>query len=104
GDNFTGDTACTDSGTVCTFVNQWYSQCLPGTASAPATSTTTIPTSTTSTTTAPPASTNAAGCSGTLTKFQFFGVNESGAEFGNQNIPASSFISSCKFEIICKSL
>ncbi|KAH0585170.1 hypothetical protein H2248_008426 [Termitomyces sp. 'cryptogamus'] len=87
GDNFTGDTACTDSGTVCTFVNQWYSQCLPGTASASATSTTTIPTSTTSTTTAPPASTNAAGCSGTLTKFQFFGVNESGAEFGNQNIP-----------------
>ncbi|KAG6899562.1 hypothetical protein C0993_009231 [Termitomyces sp. T159_Od127] len=37
---------------------------------------------------APPASTtNAAGCSGALTKFQFFGVNESGAEFGSQNIP-----------------
>ncbi|KAI0030131.1 glycoside hydrolase superfamily [Vararia minispora EC-137] len=26
-------------------------------------------------------------CSGALTKFKFFGVNESGAEFGNQNIP-----------------
>ncbi|KAG6862567.1 hypothetical protein C0995_000115 [Termitomyces sp. Mi166 len=70
GNNFAGDTTCTDPGT-----------CLPGTAA-----TSTTPTSTTSTSTAP-ASTNAAGCSGTLTKFRFFGVNESGAEFGNQNIP-----------------
>ncbi|KAG5637145.1 hypothetical protein H0H81_005629 [Sphagnurus paluster] len=32
-------------------------------------------------------SANAADCSGTLTKFKYFGVNQSGAEFGNQNIP-----------------
>ncbi|KAF9017185.1 glycoside hydrolase [Hymenopellis radicata] len=30
---------------------------------------------------------DAATCSGNLTKFTYFGVNESGAEFGNQNIP-----------------
>ncbi|KAF5382103.1 hypothetical protein D9615_004377 [Tricholomella constricta] len=48
------------------------------------------PTSTptpTSTSTSPPTSTNPAGCSGTLTKFKYFGVNESGAEFGNGKIP-----------------
>jgi len=28
-------------------------------------------------------------CSGSLTKFTYFGVNESGAEFGNTNIPGS---------------
>ena len=27
------------------------------------------------------------GCDGTLTKFKHFGVNQSGAEFGQQNIP-----------------
>ncbi|KAG5637147.1 hypothetical protein H0H81_005631 [Sphagnurus paluster] len=42
-----------------------------------------------STSTTPPAATttNSAVCSGTLTKFKYFGVNQSGAEFGNQNIP-----------------
>ncbi|KAF7789792.1 hypothetical protein EIP86_000738 [Pleurotus ostreatoroseus] len=58
-----------------------YSQCQPSTAT---TSPTTVPSGTT-TSTAPSASSSI--CSGTRTKFQFFGVNESGAEFGNQNIP-----------------
>jgi endoglucanase len=26
-------------------------------------------------------------CSGSLTKFTYFGVNEAGAEFGNTNVP-----------------
>ena len=50
-----------------------YSQCQPSSA----TSTATAPTSSSSI------------CSGTRTKFQFFGVNESGAEFGNNIIPGA---------------
>ncbi|PFH53034.1 glycoside hydrolase family 5 protein [Amanita thiersii Skay4041] len=65
--NYSGDTHC-DAGSTCVFVNEWYSQCQPSTG----TTTTTAPTPT--------------SCSGT-TKFKFFGVNQSGAEFGNQNIP-----------------
>ncbi|KAG6847477.1 hypothetical protein H0H93_007872, partial [Arthromyces matolae] len=80
-----------------------YYQCLPPSSSATTVaSTATTSKSTTSTTsttkssstgtttsTAPPAgtTTNSAGCSGSLTKFKFFGVNQSGAEFGSGNIP-----------------
>ncbi|KAG6851092.1 hypothetical protein H0H93_000972 [Arthromyces matolae] len=35
----------------------------------------------------PSTTTNKAGCSGSLTKFKFFGVSESGAEFGSGKIP-----------------
>ncbi|KAJ7650198.1 endoglucanase [Roridomyces roridus] len=74
GIGFTGSTTCA-SGSVCTELNAYYSQCLPGTA------TTTPPTTTTATTTSTaPGST---ACSSSRTKFQFFGVNESGAEFGS---------------------
>lgn len=48
-----------------------YSQCQPGTATPTTTSPAPAPT----------------GCSGTRTKFKFFGVNESGGEFGNNVIP-----------------
>lgn len=52
GNGWTGTTTCV-SGTTCTYVNDWYSQCIPGTGSPGTT------TSTTSTTAAPPAPTNA---------------------------------------------
>ncbi|KAF9003957.1 endoglucanase [Cyathus striatus] len=76
GIGYSGSTAC-DSGSTCIRVNDYYSQCQPGTAtSAPGggtgTSTSTAPSST--------------ACSGG-NKFKFFGVNESGAEFGNTKIP-----------------
>ncbi|KAF5320087.1 hypothetical protein D9611_010315 [Ephemerocybe angulata] len=49
GAGYTGDTTCV-SGGVCTKVNDFYSQCLPG-AAAPTTSTTTTTTTTTTSTT-----------------------------------------------------
>jgi hypothetical protein len=52
-----------------------YSQCLPGTATTSGSSST----GASSTSTAPPAS---SGTCANRTKFKFFGVNESGAEFG----------------------
>ncbi|KAF8993674.1 CEL4a mannanase [Cyathus striatus] len=53
GINYSGDTACV-SGTTCTVLNDWYFQCLPGSAS-----TTAVPSSTASTSTAVPTSTAA---------------------------------------------
>ncbi|KAF8071917.1 endoglucanase [Lyophyllum atratum] len=80
GINYSGDTTCA-AGSTCIVVNDYYWQCQPGSA------TTTTPGGGTSTSTAPPTSTNPAGCTGTLTKFKYFGVNQSGAEFGNTKIP-----------------
>ncbi|KAG8688766.1 hypothetical protein FRC08_011270, partial [Ceratobasidium sp. 394] len=63
------------SGYVCTYSSQYYSQCLPGTA-------------TPTTTTTSRGSTPTSGvCSGTRTKFKYFGVNESCAEFGQTAWP-----------------
>jgi len=76
GINWTGGTTC-DSGTVCTELNDYYFQCLPGTA-------TTTPSSPPSTTSSAPAS---SACPSARTKFKLFGVNESGAEFGNTVVP-----------------
>ncbi|KAI0259894.1 glycoside hydrolase superfamily [Gloeopeniophorella convolvens] len=81
---YSGSTTC-DSGSACTYVNDYYSQCLPGTASSTA-STTTGSTTPSSTSSAPTGPTNSL-CSGSLTKFTHFGVSESGAEFGNTVIP-----------------
>ncbi|CAL1715810.1 unnamed protein product [Somion occarium] len=74
GIGYSGSTVC-DAGTTCTVLNDYYSQCIPSTATTPA------PPSTTST--APSSSV----CAGTRTKFKYFGVNESGAEFGQTTIP-----------------
>ncbi|KAL0954437.1 hypothetical protein HGRIS_003416 [Hohenbuehelia grisea] len=63
GVQFTGSTTC-DAGLTCVQYNDYFSQCTPPTSS----------------TTAPAACPN-------RKKFRFFGVNQSGAEFGNQNIP-----------------
>ena len=54
-----------------------YSQCQPGAAS----------TTPTATTTATSPSSSSSLCPGTRTKFAYFGVNESGAEFGNAVVP-----------------
>ncbi|KAI0636253.1 endoglucanase [Trametes polyzona] len=72
GTGFSGDVTC-DSGSTCVKVNDYYSQCQPGAA---------VPTTTAS---APGPSV----CPGARTKFKFFGVNESGAEFGNNVIPGA---------------
>ncbi|KAF9474253.1 endoglucanase [Pholiota conissans] len=89
GINYTGSTVC-DSGSVCTYSNAYYSQCLPGSA-------TTVPTTTTKPTTTPGGGTttttstapSSSICSGSRTKFKYFGVNESGAEFGQTAWPGT---------------
>ncbi|KAJ7206937.1 carbohydrate-binding module family 1 protein/Glycoside hydrolase family 5 protein [Mycena haematopus] len=84
GIGYTGPTACV-AGDVCTVLNDYYSQCLPGTAtttatsSAPATTPTTPPTSTTSST--GPSSTCGAAAPGSGT-LQLVGVNIAGFDFG----------------------
>ncbi|KAJ7593237.1 endoglucanase [Mycena floridula] len=83
GIGWSGATNC-DSGSTCIVVNPYYSQCQPGSATA----TTSVPSTTVTTTAGAP---GPSGCttSGTRTKFKFFGVNESGAEFGNNVIPGT---------------
>ncbi|CAA7267109.1 unnamed protein product [Cyclocybe aegerita] len=84
GQGYTGSTVC-DAGSVCTYSNQWYSQCLPGTA-PPATTTTGDAGGGSGTTTAPaPGDTLCGGAA--RTKFTYFGVNQAGAEFGENRIP-----------------
>jgi len=104
GTGWSGATSCV-SGSVCTYSNAYYSQCLPGTATSvksttsstsvkPTTTSTTSVKATTTTTSVKSTSTVATSTStapssstGTATKFKYFGVNESGAEFGNTAIP-----------------
>jgi endoglucanase len=86
GNGFTGGQTCV-SGYSCVYVNDWYSQCQPGTASTSVTSSksTTFTKSTTASTTKTSTST-APGSTGTG-HFKWFGVDESGAEFGQGNLP-----------------
>ncbi|CAE6384056.1 hypothetical protein RSOLAG1IB_11652 [Rhizoctonia solani AG-1 IB] len=77
GQGWTGGTTCV-SGYTCTYSNQYYSQCLPGTAS---------PTTPTGTTSAPTPTTSSGVCSSNRTKFKYFGVNQSVAEFGDGKWP-----------------
>ncbi|KIP10991.1 glycoside hydrolase family 5 protein [Phlebiopsis gigantea 11061_1 CR5-6] len=84
GIGYSGSTAC-DAGSYCSVLNSYYSQCLPGAATATASSVPASSTSATGTSTA--VSPSSSVCSGSRTKFKFFGVNESGAEFGNTKIP-----------------
>ncbi|KAG9042091.1 hypothetical protein FS837_011362 [Tulasnella sp. UAMH 9824] len=95
GINYTGATTC-DGGWVCTYLNDWYSQCLPPSSTFKTTTTTTTTTSirtttttsstkTTSTTTKSTTTSSAncsqatSGGSGTL---QYTGVNIAGFDFG----------------------
>lgn len=77
GNGFGGSTSCV-SGYHCVYQNDWYSQCLPGAAA------TTMKTSTTSS--APPAATSSSPAP-SKGKFKWFGVNQSGAEFGEGTLP-----------------
>jgi len=79
GIGWTGSTKCV-SGYSCVKSNDYYSQCLPGTAAG-----TTLATSTkTAATTAGPAPTGGAGQAG---KLRWVGVSESVAEFGQGTYP-----------------
>jgi endoglucanase len=80
GIGWTGGTTCV-AGTTCTKLNDYYYQCLAG--SSNPTPTTTPPTSTSQ-----PAGGDTL-CGAARTKFKFFGVNESGAEFGQNVIPGT---------------
>ncbi|TDL27839.1 glycoside hydrolase [Rickenella mellea] len=85
GIGFTGSTTC-DPGTTCTVLNPSpTTSSKPATTSKPTTTSTTTykpPISTTSSA-APPSGTGPGGTCPGRTKFKFFGVNESGAEFGS---------------------
>lgn len=86
GNGWAGESTCVD-GYTCTVSNEWYSQCLPGSAApAPAPEpapTTTLVTSTkaATSTAAAPTSTSGKG------KLKWFGINQSVAEFGEKTLP-----------------
>lgn len=83
GNNWQGSTSCV-SGYSCVFVNEWYSQCQPGAAptTLKTTKSKTQPSATSSSTpSSSPSSTPSKG------KFKWFGVNQSGAEFGKDIYP-----------------
>ena len=99
GIGFQGSTTCV-SGYQCVYSNDWYSQCLPGTAATTlktsTTSTTTVKTSTTSTSTVKASSTTTSSAPATSTsstpstgKFKWFGINQSCAEFGEGTYPGT---------------
>ncbi|KAI0974902.1 glycoside hydrolase family 5 protein [Xylaria arbuscula] len=90
GTGWSGDTTC-ESGYSCTYSNDYYSQCLPGTAATTTTqgttttAATTTKTSAASSTTTAPASTS----TGTAGKNKWLGINLSVAEFGTGNYPGT---------------
>ena len=104
GIGWTGATSCV-SGYYCIDYNDYYYQCIPGTASSsaastsapPKTSTTMAKTSTTMATTSAPIKTTTATSSAPVTStsspggddegFEWFGINESVAEFGSGIYP-----------------
>lgn len=77
GNGWTGPTTCI-SGYTCTYSNDWYSQCLPGSNGGGGT---------TPTTTAPSQPTTSAPSNPQGTGFRWLGVDESGAEFGQTSLP-----------------
>jgi endoglucanase len=88
GVNWTGQTTCI-AGYTCTYSNDFYSQCLPGTAATTtAKSTTTTTTAKTTTTTSKAATTTTQAPSATGS-WKWLGVNEAGAEFGQAVYPGT---------------
>ncbi|KAF8324124.1 glycoside hydrolase [Clavulina sp. PMI_390] len=86
GIGYTGSTTC-DSGLVCEVINPYYFQCLTYTAGVTTTgagtgAATTSTATKTSTATSASSSSTGLTCSGTKTKFSYFGVSESCAEWG----------------------
>lgn len=84
GTGWTGATTCV-TGYVCTYQNDWYSQCIPG-GTTLSTLTTITPTTTSKTTSSTAAATTTAGAG---TGFKWLGVDESGAEFGSDSYPGT---------------
>ncbi|KAH6619422.1 glycoside hydrolase superfamily [Chaetomium sp. MPI-SDFR-AT-0129] len=80
GKDWKGATTCV-SGYTCTYSNDWYSQCIPGSAGPSTTLRTT--------TTAKPSTTTSSGPTGTSTpgKLKWVGINQSSAEFGQGTYP-----------------
>ncbi|KAK7463565.1 hypothetical protein VKT23_006911 [Stygiomarasmius scandens] len=85
GIGWSGSTSCA-SGSSCTVVNAYYSQCIPGAASPTTSAPSGGSTGSGSGSGSGTGSSSDGSCSGT-TKFKFFGVNQSGAEFGQTSIP-----------------
>ncbi|PPQ70301.1 hypothetical protein CVT26_014586 [Gymnopilus dilepis] len=88
GQYYSGPTTCA-AGSTCVYSNPYYSQCLPGAASSSSSTPVGTPTTSSPTATSPstgPTASNSV-CPSAKNKFKFFGVNESGAEFGNTAIP-----------------
>jgi endoglucanase len=69
-----------------------YFQCLAGTGTPTPTPTTTPGTTPGTTTTSAPAGGGTLCAGASRTKFTYFGVNESGAEFGDGKIPVNSLL------------
>lgn len=82
GQSWTGATTCV-SGYTCTYQSEFYSQCLPGTAS------TTLTTSTTPAASKTASSTTSSAAAASATGFKWIGVDESGAEFGTGKYPGT---------------
>nr|ADX07304.1 putative endoglucanase [Flammulina velutipes] len=80
GTGWNGDKACV-SGAVCTVLNQWYSQCLPGTG-APAPSTTIATATLTTTSTTLPTGAECAVPPASAGSLELKGVNIAGFDFG----------------------
>ncbi|KAF8239797.1 endoglucanase [Tricholoma matsutake] len=85
GQGYSGQTTCA-SGSSCVASTQYYSQCLPDSGSTTVSPSTMLAPSTTTTSAVPTSST----CSATRTKFKYFGVNESGAEFAPNALPGTA--------------
>ncbi|WAO96341.1 CBM1 domain-containing protein [Fusarium falciforme] len=80
GQNWSGSTTCI-SGYTCSFINDYYSQCVPGSNPNP-------PSTTLSTVTQPSSSPTNNPNPGTG-KFVWVGTNEAGGEFGENNLPGT---------------
>ncbi|KAL2672358.1 Endoglucanase gh5-1 [[Neocosmospora] mangrovei] len=80
GQNWSGSTTCI-SGYTCSFINDYYSQCVPGSNPNP-------PSTTLSTVTQPSSSPTNNPNPGTG-KFVWVGTNEAGGEFGEGNLPGT---------------
>ncbi|KAJ7203800.1 endoglucanase [Mycena pura] len=81
GEGWTGATTCV-SGSVCTVLNDFFSQCIPGTAASTTVATTSSATVTAS---APKSSSTSSGTAppaGTFGPLRFVGVNMAGMDFG----------------------
>jgi endoglucanase len=89
GTGYTGATTCV-SGYTCTYQNEWYSQCLPGTAAATSSTkaATTTQAATSSSTKVVTATSSAASATSSASgKLKWFGINQSVAEFGSGVYP-----------------